>query len=711
MDAASIIWQKFFEERTRPLNIRFPGIYRALVVETNDPLCMGRIRFKCPDMHDEDLKPEECPWAVSCLELGGKQTGKFVSPCIGDWIAISFEKQHPYAPIWLGFLTPTLRQHYILPQVSTDTPVSIDKRGTNQNVVDYDKEYLPKDGRSMTYGYEDRYGNMDYSSSIGYYPQEHEIAPPPPDLDPVSKKILISANSAPIQNNPDKKYMVRATRYGHIMMMGDQGYSWKNDKNGTGDIFNDDKIDKENNAKRFLYLQKLFNENKPDSTKENADQRRIEFLTRYGHKIECRDVGWAQPGPVSSKSRPDEYTDPVYLSKEQKNDYRWIKIRTKGGMLFQAYDKGFDPENDNYVKRLLLEETDILTEREDLHWANKDARFMRMVSRHGYKIVIDDRGSHPSQSELLPDPTGNGILLKGRRLQGCDRKIGAREVGYYFEFNENNTTNHSSWGSPLGQTMEINDRYQYMMLSTRLGDDWGMDHQGIKENEFIGKPTAASAEVTSHHLKLDLDNEYIRFKTRANKGSGPFSPIVDSGVSADEEHQGFEARDANKDDGPWVEVNDCQNRGMWFSKKYEMGIWRSSKNTSMLQVIDDSLKKIVIHNNELTGEIEIYCSQDVKIIAEQDINLQAARNINLKAGNAINFQASSSRMTIKDVVKTTSEVHAKLFRIKPDANSVEQVFKTLAYGITGKPIAPSDRAKTYNGPFENADRAEIEHPI
>lgn len=706
MDVADVVWDRFFADRHKPLNIRFPGIYRAIVVEVNDPLCMNRVRFKCPELHDDDLKPEECPWAVPCFSFGGKQAGNFVSPTIGDWIAIAFEKQHPYAPMWIGFLNPTLRRNYTLAQIANKTPVAIDDAGTQNKVKDYDEAYLPKDGRPMVYGYEDRYGNMDYSSSVGYYPKEHETAPPPPDLDPISKKILVTVNTPPEQNKPDKKYIVRATRYGHIMIMGDQGYSWKKDGE-YGDISNTDE-DVKTNANRFLYLQKLFNANKPDSTIAGGDQRRIETLTRYGHKIEMRDVGWAQPGPVSSKSREGEYSDPSYLSRETQNDERWIKIRTKGGMLIQAYDKGLDPQNDNYVKRLLLDETGTQTEQEDVYWKNKDARFIRIVTRHGYKLVLDDRGSSTTASETDPTPTGNGILLKGRRIQGCSRGNGDRQVGYYFEMNENDTTNHSSWGSPLGQQIEINDKHQYMMLASRLGDDWAMEWQGLKENEFIGKPMMqADPEHSSHHLKIDADNEYIRFKTRANKGSPSYKSTVSSGVGDGAEHQGFEAHDGSNGDGPWVELVDCENRGFWFSKKYSLGVWRSSSSNNMYTLFDDKNKQIVIHNNEATGVVEIYSARYINIISDLDINIRAGRSINMLAGDSVNIGGSASRLTVSNVVKTNTQVRGLSFLPVPGANQVVNVNPTTGYTN----LMPSDRAKTYNGPFDAADRAEIEHPI
>lgn len=706
MDVASVVWGRFFEDRHKPLGIRFPGIYRAQVAEINDPLCMNRIRFKCPELHDFDLKPEECPWAVSSPKLGGVNAGEFAVPCIGDWVWIEFEKQHPYGPVWIGHATPTLRGYYPLARVASITPLSYDSRGQRKAYQDYDVDYLPKDGRPMSYGYQDRYGNLDYSSSIGYYPKEHEISPPPIELDPGAKSILAASNIAPIENDPDKKYLVRATRYGHIHIMGDQGYKWKKDGD-YGEITNDQDKDRIIEIKRYLYMQKLLNEDHPKTDTTGTDQRRIQTLTRYGHKIECRDVGWAQPGPVDSKCRP-EYGDEAYLSKENEQDQRWIKIRTKGGMLFQAYDKGFDPQEDNYVKRFLLDEVGTKTEKEDEYWKLKDARFMRLVTRHGYKIVLDDRGSDSKESELKPDPTGNGILMKGRRYAGCQRgNDDAVEIGYYFEFNENDSTNHSMWGSPLGQAIEINDKHQYMMMSTRLGQEWPMPHQGIKENEFIGKPImSADAETQSHHLKLDLDNEYIRLKTRAGKGLAPYKPVVLSGVDPGEQNQGFEARDGNNGDGPWVELIDCQERGFWFSKKYSLGVWRSGKSSNMFQLIDDTTHKIVIQNNEIDGTVEIYCTNAVNIIAGGEINMQAGGNINFKAGGSINLSSSGTRVTIQDTLRTDSEVHAAYFRLNPGAYNVNGVGKS-EYAR----LSPDDRAKTYNSPFDKAPREDIEHPI
>ena len=340
-DNINVIWGKFFSHRTRTLWDRFPGSYRALVVETNDPLNMNRVRFKCPDMHDFDLEPDWCPWAVPCFDLGGKRAGRWVSPCIGDWIWITFERQHPYGPIWTGFADPTRRRFYAYPQIFGITPLSVKEDGKKDvKPRDYDIRYLPKDGRPMSHGWCDRYGNLDIHSAVGFYPAEHTQAPPPPDHDAISGTTFDQKSRAPKVNDPDRKYMARVTKYGHIFIMGDQGYHWqKSEESEVGEFHGDVQKDERFEIRRWRFLQRLLNDNVPKAGMRGGDQRKQLMMTRYGHRIEMRDAGWAQKGPILSRSRQGEFGPSAILSNEERDDFRWIKIRSKGGMLFQTYDK------------------------------------------------------------------------------------------------------------------------------------------------------------------------------------------------------------------------------------------------------------------------------------------------------------------------------------------------------------------------------------
>lgn len=722
-DNLNVVWSKFFSHRTRTLWERFPGHYRALVVETNDPLNMYRVRFKCPDLHDFDLPSEDCPWAVPCFDLGGKRAGRFVAPVIGDWLWITFERQHPYGPIWTGFADPTRRKFYAYPQIFQVTPLSVNDEGKPLNrPKDYDEDYLPKDGRPMGHGWQDRYGNLELHSAVGFFPKEHEEPPPPPDHDAVSGSDFKQKRQAPLVNNPDRKYMARVTKYGNIFLMGDQGYHWKKETDDDdipmGEFTGDFKEDEEFETKRWLYVQRLLNDNAPKADQKDGDQRKMIQLSRYGHRIEIRDVGWAQKGPIESKTRQGEFgiSDSRVISKEKNNDYRWIKIRTKGGMLFQAYDKGFHPQDDKFVKRKLLEESGSKSEKEDKYWGDRDARWIRMVTRYGIKFTLDDRGSDDKDARGKELPRGVGVLIKGRRSPASKkREATGNSRGFQFEFNERDDANHTTWSTPMGQAIEMNDRYQYMMLTAALGKKWVPKWRHIKDNEYLERPTMIKdPERKTHHLKLDHDNEYIRFKTRGGKGFRPEKPSNPSGVGRSEIHQGVEARDGRLGDGPWTEIVDCQHRGMWFSKSESLGIWRARKKKEMYQWFDENNRKIVIYNNEANGTIEIYANQNVNVISNGNINLRADRHIFMRAGRSIRMQAAGTKFTmINGNIQTNATFHgpkvnAYICGVFPGpgagcANPGGATVERILEPTLPEKLEPTDRAKTYNKPFKKAE--------
>lgn len=709
-DNIHVVWNKFFSHRNKSLWERFPGSYRALVVETNDPLSMCRVRFKCPDLHDFDLPPEDCPWAVSCFDLGGKRAGRFATPMIGDWVWITFERQHPYGPIWTGFADPTRRKFYTYPQIFQMTPFSVgDDESTERIYSDSENaDYLPKDGRPMGHGWQDRYGNLDIHSSVGFFPVEHKSPPPPPEHDAISGSSFDQKRSAPEVNDPDRKHMARITKYGNLHIMSDQGYFWKKqtseDESQFGEFDGDFEKDEKFEVKRWKYLQKLLNDGVPRDADKDGDQRKQLLLTRYGNRIEMRDTGWAQVGPIRSKSRSNEFgSSGSILSREETNDYRWIKIRSKGGMLFQVYDKGFHPQDDKFVKRSLLEESGAKSELEDKYWGDRDARWMRMVTRYGIKLVLDDRGSDDIDARHKESSRGIGFLLKGRRTPASKNvERNGRPRGFQFEFNERDDANHTSWCTPLGQSIEMNDRYQYMMLTASLGKRWVPKWMHVKDNEFLYKPTmSADPEHRTHHLKLDHDNEYIRFKTRGGKGVKPDQPINPSGVGSDELNQGMEARDGRNGDGPWVEVVDCQHRGMWFSKNFGLGIWRAKYKKEMYQWLDENNRKIVIYNNEAAGVIEIYANQSVNVISDGNINLRADQNISIKSARSIRMHAAGTKLTISEgKIETNVEFRCLKVKEEPGGEAVERIPNPQP------PIQlePADRARTYNRPFEKAEK-------
>ena len=62
------------------------GKYRGVVVNNVDPLRIGRIMAKVPDITDE------MPWALPCFPIGGINMGFFSIPPIGSNVWIEFEK-------------------------------------------------------------------------------------------------------------------------------------------------------------------------------------------------------------------------------------------------------------------------------------------------------------------------------------------------------------------------------------------------------------------------------------------------------------------------------------------------------------------------------------------------------------------------------------------------------------------------------------------
>jgi hypothetical protein len=729
-DNTAQAWDSFYKRRTEDTWHRMEGMFRAVVVETNDPLNMYRIRFKVPELHNFDLKPEECPWASPAHAIGGRRAGEWTHPCIDDWVWIQFEKGHLYGPIWTGFCTPTRRKMYTYPQIHQTTPLSVnEEEETADTPDDYDEDYLPKDGRPMSFGRQDRYGNMDISRSIGFFPVEHETTPPDPDTDAVSKSNFEQKQSPPISNDPDVKYMARITKYGNVFLQGDQGYEWKEEFDGS---FEDDE---QFEIDRWKYLQKLLNEDEPNET----DQRRMMMLTRYGHLFEMRDVGW-------DMSRPGEYGDPRNIGANPKGqDQRWCKFRSKDGHILQMLDMGSDPIEDNKIKRLLIDDSGVRSEKENEWWSSRDARQLRLLTRYGYKFVMDDRGSSATEADSKAIPTGNGILVKGRRAgssQGVPiegNQVGgdvsspgdpdagpsnkddtpgeANQAGFYWEINENDDANWTTVGSPLGQAMMITDKLQHIMLATRI-KDYARPFMGLEENEFQRNSlTSKGAEEKGYHLKLDLQNEYLRLKTRGGNGEKAFQPpggteVNKTDLKEGDLNQGLEARDGEKGDGAWVELVDAKHRGLWFSNKEKLVILRAQEDVDMsISMKDDKEdKKELLIRNDAGEKLQIRCMGDVEIKAEGNLLFQAEKKISFKAGTTICAEAGGTQFSIDGTgVGTNRDLFAQNCRAivpgtfpgpgagtaSPKNCTVDSITK-----LELDKIEPEDRGKRYNDGFD-----------
>jgi uncharacterized protein involved in type VI secretion and phage assembly len=76
----------------------FYGKFRGIVTDIQDPLLMGRVRAKVPDV----MGDEESGWAMPCAPFGGQSVGFFALPTVGAGVWIEFEHGDPEYPIWVG---------------------------------------------------------------------------------------------------------------------------------------------------------------------------------------------------------------------------------------------------------------------------------------------------------------------------------------------------------------------------------------------------------------------------------------------------------------------------------------------------------------------------------------------------------------------------------------------------------------------------------
>lgn len=593
------IFSKFFAERSKNLFDRFPGMYRARVEETNDPLRMRRLRIRIPELHNADLQPQDLPWASPAFATGGKGDGTWGNFCIGDTVWVEFEKGHPYGPVWVGAATPTRRKMYPLEAVFGKTPLAVNDQGQPADTPDdFVQEYMPKDERPMSMGMRDRYGSFFMMSSVGFFPIEHKNAAAPTGTDAIAQSDFQAAKKAPEINKPDVKMTVFNTKYGHTLILNDVGYEWENEFKGDFDK------DASYEIARQKYLVDFFNEGAPTG----RDQRRMEMRSRYGHKLEMRDVGW-------NKGRPGEYADQKTIG-EGKDDQRWVKLRTKAGMLIESMDHGCDPEADLEVKKLLKTDKGSDTDHEDSGDFKEDARQIRLVTRHGNKIALDDRGSDVVDAEGKEEPRGNGILIKTRRKFGID-------------INDKDPMNRMMLYTPKSKVLDMNDRFDYIMLCTDTSGKIPEDFKGKKGNEFA-KTVALThdPEKDTFYMKLDKKNKYAVVKTP--------------------EGQGIEMRDKPGDEDQecpsFTEVVGPEDRGMFMSRNNDFAVWRSKDNEEYI-ALDDKHHRIIIRNNH--DKIQIIATGNVEVISQANIDLKADKKVSIKAGQEICMEAAGSQFVVR----------------------------------------------------------------
>lgn len=90
---------------------RFYGIYRGIVEWNLDPLEIGRVKARIPQIHgmlpnvigESGIAPKSLPWASPCfMGAGTFDSGQYDVPPIGSVIWVIFEAGDPESPVYIG---------------------------------------------------------------------------------------------------------------------------------------------------------------------------------------------------------------------------------------------------------------------------------------------------------------------------------------------------------------------------------------------------------------------------------------------------------------------------------------------------------------------------------------------------------------------------------------------------------------------------------
>ena len=96
-------------------------IYRAWVVENDDPMKLGRVKCQCPFRWGNDQPIEKLPWIfpLNPFGSGGKKTNSsFEVPEIDSELLICFPFDDEYVPFYIGYVQSTLTHQEELFDVS-----------------------------------------------------------------------------------------------------------------------------------------------------------------------------------------------------------------------------------------------------------------------------------------------------------------------------------------------------------------------------------------------------------------------------------------------------------------------------------------------------------------------------------------------------------------------------------------------------------------
>ena len=310
-------------------------------------------------------------------------------------------------------------------------------------------------------------------------------------------------------------------------------------------------------------------------------------------------------------------------------------------MLLQFMDMGFNPKEDEFIKRERIKEIGGKTDEEENSWQDRDARQMRFITRWGVKFVLDDRGSDEKQADTKESKHGNGWLIKGRRKANWPKYLSnannesskfrslprtssgtpaftpkhgnqGTEFGFGIDINEKNDLNRMLLYTPMAKALELNDRFGYVFLTTDMKKAISEPWMYKKENEFATSICMGNdPEKDTYSLKLDRSNTYTSLTTPLD--------------------QTWEARDGFVPNAEgFMEARDMDNRALIMSKYLKLAALHDPTVLKYM-VLDDNTTFILLHN--LQNKIQIFSNTDIEI--------KAAANIKLHSGGTTSIKCSS----------------------------------------------------------------------
>lgn len=128
---------------------RFNGLYRAEVVNNNDPQRLCRLQVRVFSLYQE-MEKADLPWAAPCFAMGGSaNSGAVFLPPVASTVWVAFEEGNPNIPVWLG-------AYYGKPGGQPETPAVF--RGVPSDPAASDSEPLIDESVSWQAQYPTNFG-------------------------------------------------------------------------------------------------------------------------------------------------------------------------------------------------------------------------------------------------------------------------------------------------------------------------------------------------------------------------------------------------------------------------------------------------------------------------------------------------------------------------------------------------------------------------